>query len=94
MRESVIEDYLIRRVRQLGGWTSKWVSPACSGLPDRIVILNGHTVFVETKAPGKKARELQKMTFDDIRECGGHVYVAATQAEVDEVLSELSSANV
>lgn len=53
--ERFIEKKLISEVKKQGGRAFKWVSPGCSGVPDRIVILPGPRIlFVELKRPGCK----------------------------------------
>jgi len=49
MLEKDIERKLRLAVKALGGECLKWVSPAHSGVPDRIVLLNGKVYFVELK---------------------------------------------
>lgn len=50
--EKNIEQKLVDKVRQYGGWCLKWVCPGWAGVPDRIVLLpGGRIVFVETKRP-------------------------------------------
>ncbi|MCL2531572.1 MAG: VRR-NUC domain-containing protein [Oscillospiraceae bacterium] len=54
MREKTVEQYLCRRVKEVGGKAYKLVSPGNDGMPDRLVCLpGGKVIFVETKAPGK-----------------------------------------
>lgn len=55
MREKDIEQYLVKQVKNNGGKAYKWVSPGNDGVPDRIVIFPRTIIFVELKAPGKKA---------------------------------------
>ena len=38
MRESSIESYLVRKVKEHGGLCYKFVSPGNPGVPDRIII--------------------------------------------------------
>ena len=60
MKESFIENKLRVEVEKRGGLCQKWQS-GWEGAPDRIVIWPGGIVhFVETKAPNKDLRELQK----------------------------------
>jgi hypothetical protein len=49
VRENKVEKYLDEQVKKLSGLTRKWVSPMHSGVPDRIVIVNGVVWFVEVK---------------------------------------------
>jgi|SRR5699024_2144622 len=47
--ESQLEERMRRWVTARGGLYLKWVSPGNDGVPDRIIILNGHVVFHELK---------------------------------------------
>ena len=48
MKESYIESYLVRKVKEHGGLCYKFVSPGNPGVPDRLIITpTGKTIFVE-----------------------------------------------
>ena len=56
MRESQIEQHLVRRVRKIGGEVFKVKFIGRSGAPDRVVMFpDGELCWVELKATGKKA---------------------------------------
>lgn len=59
MIESKIEEYLRKEVERLEGKCLKWVCPQVNGVPDRIVLLNGKTYFVELKRPDGRWAALQ-----------------------------------
>ena len=60
MKESTIENYLVRRCKELGVLCFKFVSPSHRGVPDRLLIFpHGLVAFVELKAPGKSPTALQ-----------------------------------
>lgn len=88
-RESVIERYLLKQCRNHGFLCMKFVSPARSGVPDRIVVTPGGTVFVEVKRPGEDLSALQKATHPKLRGYGAVIYVIDDRAEVDNLISEL-----
>lgn len=76
MRESRIENALIRRVKKLGGLCEKFTSPSRRSVPDRLVILPGGRIyFVELKAPGKKPTELQALDHEKRKALGCDVRV-------------------
>ena len=56
--EGLIEDYLGKIAHEHGFLYYKFTSPAHSGVPDRILIGHGKTVFVELKRPGGGASRL------------------------------------
>jgi hypothetical protein len=97
MRESEIEDYLVKRVKAMGGEVRKvqWVGRI--GAPDRLVMLpfkhslySGRlktTVWVELKAPGAKPRPSQLREHERMRAMGQRVEVIDSLEKVEELLS-------
>lgn len=86
MKESEIEQYLVDRVKALGGEVRKvkWINH--NHAPDRRVMLPGRCLWVELKAPGKtcsrgQLREHARMAYQ-----GERVEVIDSTARVDEVL--------
>ena len=86
MRESEIENYLVERVKALGGEVRKvrWIGRR--GAPDRLVMLPGKIVWVELKAPGAKVRPHQVREHERMRRMGPRVEVVDSVQAVDEVL--------
>ncbi len=83
-REKNIEQYLVRRVKELGGRAYKFVSPGNNGVPDRIVILPGGKIFfAEMKAPGRKTTALQNMQIKRLQDLGQKVYVLDSRESID-----------
>lgn len=87
MRESTIENYLVERVKAMGGEVRKvrWIGR--NGAPDRIVMLNGKAIFIELKAPGEKAKPHQVREHERMRRTGQRVEVVDSFERVDEVLA-------
>ena len=76
MLERDIEKALVKRVKDLGGMAEKFVSPNRRAVPDRIVTLpEGRIIFVELKAPGKKATENQARDHERRRALGCDVRI-------------------
>ena len=93
--EKQTERHLCRMVKDLGGECYKWVSPGCSGVPDRIVILPGGKIFfVELKSEGRTSTMLQKIRQAELRELDCTVYADVdTMEKVKEILEhEIQSA--
>ena len=86
--EKAVEKYLRDEVRRLGGRSYKWISPGCTGVPDRIVVKPGGGVFfVETKSEGKTSTPQQKKRQSELAELGCAVYAETdTKDKVREVL--------
>lgn len=76
MLEKTIEAALVKRVKELGGMAEKFVSPGRRSVPDRLVTLPDNVIiFVELKAPGKKATALQELDHERRRALGCDVRV-------------------
>lgn len=94
MRESTIEDYLVERVRKLGGEVRKvkWIGR--NGAPDRLVMLPDRTVWIELKAEGLAAlfphtphERQQHREHVRMRAMNQRVEVVDSYQGVDEVLA-------
>ncbi len=96
MRESTIEKYLVRRVKELGGEVRKvqWIGRR--GAPDRLVMLprgmrggrysSIKTFWVELKAPGVKPESYQLREHTRMRAMGQIVVVIDSIEGVEELL--------
>lgn len=91
-RERDVEGYLRKQVKdRLKGIALKFISPGQAGVPDRIVLLPGaRIIFVETKAPKKKLRGLQRFVAELISNLGFDVRCIDTKQKVRELIQEFS----
>jgi hypothetical protein len=97
MKEKVIEDYLVERVKQLGGEVRKVAWVGRRSAPDRVVMLpNGDlsTIWVELKSPetiktfpANAHERAQHREHARMRAAGQWVVVIGTLEQVDELLS-------
>jgi hypothetical protein len=101
MRERDIEDYLVKRVKAMGGEVRKvqWIGRI--GAPDRLVMLpptvaigwGGNeclvptSIWVELKAPGAKPRPSQVREHERMRAMGQRVEVIDSLEGVEGLLS-------
>lgn len=93
MREKIIEQLLVKAVKNSGGITPKLVSPGFDGMPDRLVLLPGGKIgFVEVKAPGKEPRPLQVARHGLLRRLGFKVYVLDAPEQIGGILDEIRTA--
>ncbi len=84
VRERVVERYLLKRVREVGGECYKFKSPGRRGVPDRMVVFPlNHVFFVETKRPGKKATAQQMREHGRMTKLGLTVLVINNKIDVD-----------
>lgn len=91
MRESRIEAYFVRRVKEAGGLERKFVSPGRRSVTDRIAGFPvGRFAFVELKATGEKPRPDQLREHARWRKLGFAVYVLDSFESVDEFIKEMT----
>ena len=87
MRESQVEAYLVKRVKEAGGAVRKLRWLCRNGAPDRVVMFaDGTLVFVEVKRSGGRVRLEQKLEHDDLRAMGQRVVIVSTLEAVDELI--------
>ena len=76
MKESQIESYMVRKVKEHGGLCFKFVSPGNPGVPDRIVITPaGKTIYVELKTEIGRLAKVQKWQRSELEKRGADVRV-------------------
>ena len=93
MREKIIEQHLVKAVKNSGGIAPKLVCPGFDGMPDRLVLLPRGTIgFVEVKAPGKEPRPLQVARHGLLRRLGFKVYVLDAPEQIGGILDEIRTA--
>lgn len=86
MRESRIEAYFVKRVKEAGGLSFKFVSPGVRGVPDRIAIFDRAVYFVELKATDGKPRPDQLRMHARMRAHGADVRVIFSKEDVDKFI--------
>jgi hypothetical protein len=86
MREKVVEKYLIKRVKKLGGLCIKLLPFVMNGLPDRLVLARGRVWFVETKAPDGEPSRVQLSVHKMLAKVGFPVYIIWTVEGVDQFI--------
>lgn len=90
MKESQIERYLVRKVRENGGLCYKFVSPGNPGVPDRIVITpDGDTIYVELKTDVGRLANVQKWQRSEMEKRGADVRVLFGMDAVKAFLKEI-----
>lgn len=91
MKESEIEQELIKQIKILRGKAYKFSSPGNNGVPDRIVLVDGKCYFVELKKPGEELRPLQEAVKRKYEAMGFKVYVIDTKEKVGEFIHEIQA---
>ncbi len=85
MRESELEDYLVRRFTLAGGETRKvqWIGRR--GAPDRFGMLPHWNGFIELKAPGQQLRPEQLREHERLRKYNINVLTIDNKEMIDEL---------
>lgn len=92
LTEKQVEARLKKRISEIGGTALKFVSPGCSGVPDRIVLLpGGRIVFVELKKPGGTLSPLQVAMRNRLLKLGFSYCLIDSYEKVEELVHEISS---
>ncbi len=88
MRESQIENRLIKELKKLGIETRKvqWIGR--DGAPDRLILANGG-IWVELKAPGEKPRLNQVIEHKKMRAAGMRVEIIDSIQQIDELIGSI-----
>lgn len=90
MLEKQIEQALTKEVKTRGGWCIKLISPSMSGLPDRMVLMQGGKIgFVELKQKGKKPRPLQVRRIQQLQLLGFPCFVMDERKQITAVLEHI-----
>jgi len=90
MKESYIESYLVRKVKELGGLCYKFVSPGNPGVPDRLIITpTGKTIFVELKTEVGRLAIVQKWQRSEMEKRGADCRVLFGMDAVKDFLREV-----
>ncbi len=90
MKESQIERYLVRRVKEGGGLCFKFVSPGNPGVPDRIVVTPaGRTIYVELKTETGRLSKVQKWQRSELEKRGAEVRVLFGLEAVKDFVREV-----
>lgn len=91
MLEKELESWCRKYAGQNGCLLLKFVSPGTAGVPDRVLITRGGTVFVEFKQPGKRMTVLQRAVAQRIERAGGRVYVITNKTAFIVLLEAVSA---
>ena len=88
--EKVLERNLNKEVKALGGWSIKILSNFITGLPDRLVLLNGRAYFVEVKSEGKKPSPIQRVVHKKLEALGFTVSIIDTTEKLNNFIKGIN----
>lgn len=88
-KEAMVEDYLRKRVKELGGITRKVVYQGRNGAPDEWCMFpGGRLLLVECKAEGEKPEPLQDAELATLRKLGFWATWTDSCEGVDRILED------
>jgi len=91
--EREIEKYLREKIKEIGGRAIKMVPAFESGIPDRQILYQGKTVFVELKKEGKKPSALQAVFMRELEKMGFETRVIDSKEKVNQLIRFLTNEN-
>lgn len=87
--EKSIEQYLVKKARDVGGKAWKFVSPGNMGVPDRVVTFpSGQAVFTEVKCETGRLSDPQKNQIKKLKALNQAVRVVYSKKDVDDLAAE------
>lgn len=89
MKERDVENYLIKKCKEYNILCFKFTSPSNAGVPDRILIGYGYTLFIELKRPGEMPRPLQLEIHKKMRNHGAYVFVIDNKNDIDAIIHHI-----
>jgi hypothetical protein len=89
MTEKQIEKKVCDYAKSLGWLAFKFSSPSHRGVPDRIFLRDGRTVFIEFKKPNGRPSALQIITLEEIQRKGFDCYFCYSVEQGKEIFDAL-----
>lgn len=88
-KEAIVEDYLRKRIKELGGFSRKAVYQGRKGAPDQWCFFpGGRLLLVECKAKGEVPEPLQEVEMAALRKLGFWATWTDSREGVDRILEE------
>ena len=88
-KEAEVGKYLQTQIKDLGGFTRKWISPGAAGVPDQIVFLPGTLYFVEVKTTTGKPSKLQERELKRLGDFGFNAVCLYGKEGVDALIRRI-----
>lgn len=91
--ENRVEKALVSAVKSIGGKCIKMIPTYEAGIPDRLVLYKGRTIFVELKKEGQNPRKLQMLYMKELNDIGFETQVIDSVDEVKKFIIYLGDLN-
>ena len=87
--EAIIESYFMKQAKKYRCLQYKFTS-GITGVPDRVLIINKQTVFIELKAENGVLSDRQKLVIKQMRQHGAIVFTPYSKTDIDEMFDILT----
>ena len=94
MIENDVEKYLKNQCKKENIICFKFTAPSFAGIPDRIIIVDGITAFIELKRPKAETRPLQNVVIQNMRNHKAIVLRCDMKEKVAFILDNLKKKNL
>lgn len=86
--EASLETYFIKKAEENNALQYKFLS-GITGVPDRLIIYQGITAFVELKAKNGVLSKRQKFVINSMRSHGAIVFVPYSKKDIDDIFNNI-----
>lgn len=94
MIENDVEKYLKNQCKKENIICFKFTAPSFAGVPDRIIIVDGITAFIELKRPKAETRPLQNAVIQNMRDNKAIVFRCDMKEKIAFILDNLKKKNL
>jgi len=93
MRERMVEQHLVERLRQIGVPCVKFVPDHMKGMPDRLILLpDEKVIWCELKTDGGRLEPIQEVRHMTLRKARQRVEVVWSTEDADRLTDEIKKA--
>ena len=90
MRERMVEQHLVERLRQIGVPCVKFVPDHMKGMPDRLILLpDEKVIWCELKTDGGRLEPIQVVRHRELRQAGQRVEIVWNTEDADRLTDEI-----
>lgn len=87
MLESQVQRKLIAKLTEAGWYVIRNIVTNRAGFPDLTLLKEGMCMFIEVKRPGGRAKPLQKLIHQGLRDMGFEVRVVDNEEQIKDLLN-------
>ena len=85
--EGRLESMFAKKIKEMGGLCYKWIAPGHSGVPDRLVIIDGKIYPIEFKTYRGVLSPQQHKTIEEFEKRGVRIWVVYGEDGVENMIN-------